>query len=86
MLGLQMGLINDRQGNKQEALSNFREMTEINPENDLAWYNQGVMYRELKQSQNALECFNQGNKNISLTYTDAWYLKGNVLRELKPRK
>lgn len=61
------GLILYRNENYQDALKDFTRITEINPQNDVAFYNKAMSYFRMKDNQNACIFFHKacelGNRN-----------------------
>lgn len=53
----------------------------IDPKNLKAWFNKGITYESLDNSQETLECYNKVIK-LDLKNVKVWYHKGKVLQKL----
>ncbi len=65
-----------------EALETYRKVTEIDPDNENAWYNMGLLkIREFRQNEEALHAFKRSTE-INPSNDDAWSQKGLALARL----
>ena len=69
-----------------EALSAFKQSTELNPKNRSAWNNRGVTLRQLNKLEESLDCYDRAIA-LKKDYSWAWHNKGYVLELLdRPRE
>ena len=75
------GIIAYKNGNTQQALSDFNQTIKINPDDALAYYNRGVVYDDLGNMQQAISDYNQTIK-INPYDADAYNNRGNAYSRL----
>jgi protein O-GlcNAc transferase len=77
----ELGNLAHNQGNFVQAEACFNEVTQLQPNNAVYWYNLGNAQRELSKPERALASF-QKSLELDPTDADAYNNLGNVQREL----
>jgi len=76
-----LGIVFEKLGQSQKAMSYFKKATEINPNYADAHYNLGKVFNELNEPQKAKGCYEKAIQ-IQPNYADAHNNLGNALKEL----
>ena len=71
----------DDLGRKEEALASYDKALEINPENDKAYFNRGIVLDDLGRKEEALASYDKALE-INPDKEEAYYNRGNVLDDL----
>ena len=81
-----LGILQDAQGNYQEALKFFEETLKLAPNDSITWYNRGVVLSKLNRLQDALDAYQTAlaiNNNWGEAQPSfAWLNRGTILRHL----
>lgn len=76
------GLILDKLGQYEEAISYFDNALRINPENVYAWTNKGITYYNVGSYEKAIECYDSAIA-IDPSYIDAYTQKNIALSAIQ---
>src|SRR6267378_3789515 len=70
-----------RHGELAAAMKAFTKALDVDPDNEAAWNNRGIVLETLGKPEEALQCHNRAIR-IRPTYLDAWCNKGIVLMHM----
>jgi tetratricopeptide (TPR) repeat protein len=79
------GLVLDKQGNLEQAITSYDKAIEIKPGYANAWYSKGLAFGKLGDYKKAMKCFDKAIE-IKPGYANAWYSKGLAFGKLGKRK
>ena len=76
-----MFLVQNRQAEYMEIISDYDKVLEMNPRMIYAWYNKGAIYHELQDYTSALNCYSEAIK-INPEFGQAYYNRGLVYLQM----